>query len=235
MNLVTKIHQISVGIRYSRSFRIPDISGEIIDDILYNKKSPFAQISLFKTIQESAEREKILINPSKKDYLRVNTDDIIFNIKLENNFEKQYAWIKNDVLNYFKNQLFWSHKIKNITRIGIIFHHKLNKHTDLHESISLLTDNKIQDIENIGVTFSKKLQAIDGYLKKGVDDYKNTIYNLQEVREGLLADFDFQHYFAPEVEDLRDCNTDKFFLDARKYLEDNFYSWLSKYGSKKGY
>ena len=196
------------------------------------KKSPFSKLKLFKGIQESVDREKMLINPSNKDYLRINTDDIIFNIKIQKNFEKQYTWIKKDVFEYYKNQLFWSHKIKNIKRIGIIFHHKLDKHTDLHDSISLLTDKKVKEIENIGITFSKKLQTIDGIIKKDVNDYRNTIYNLQEVKEGLLVDFDFQHYFDPEVEDLRDCATDKFFVDALSYLQNNFHSWLSKYGGK---
>jgi hypothetical protein len=30
---------ITIGIRYSRSFRIPDVSGDIIDHILYSEKT----------------------------------------------------------------------------------------------------------------------------------------------------------------------------------------------------
>lgn len=50
-NLKDNIIGLTLGIRYNRSFRIPDISGDMIDNILYNEKSPFGE-EFFPRMQE---------------------------------------------------------------------------------------------------------------------------------------------------------------------------------------
>ena len=41
MEFKKNIEQLVLGIRFAKSFRIPDIAGSIIDNILYGEKSPF--------------------------------------------------------------------------------------------------------------------------------------------------------------------------------------------------
>ena len=109
MNLITKIKGITIGIRYQRSFRIPDIAGEMVDDILQNKKSPFG-LDLFDGIQETSTREKVLFNKRTNEYLRINTDDLILGIILSDNFEEKYDWIKKKVIPYLDSELFLDSK-----------------------------------------------------------------------------------------------------------------------------
>ena len=66
---------LTLGIRYAKSFRIPDISGDIVDHILYSSNSPFGT-EFFPKLQ-SFSQEKILHNPKTSEYLRINTDDVI--------------------------------------------------------------------------------------------------------------------------------------------------------------
>src|SRR3989344_7619163 len=109
-----KIIGFILGIKFERSFRIPDISGEMVDNVLRDDNSPF-NFSFFPKIQEPR-KEKILFNPKTSDYLRINSDDIILGISVEKNFTHRYQWLQNDVLNYFKEVLFKKYEIKNIMR-----------------------------------------------------------------------------------------------------------------------
>ena len=231
-DLKNNIIGITLGIRFNRSFRIPDISGNIIDNVLYSEKTPFGT-TFFPKVQENSSREKTLFNPKSSEYLRINTDDFILGIEVDNDFEKKFNWIKNDVLPYFQDELFKSYEIKNIRRIGIIFSHKIGKNKKLTEAVASFTENEVSDADNISVSFSKKASATEALFRKGVNDYKNRIYNFQELKEAVYADLDYQYYCEPAIEDLRECFTDKILDDAKNFLENNFYKWLNKYEDEK--
>ncbi|MFH1365921.1 MAG: hypothetical protein ABIG99_00810 [Patescibacteria group bacterium] len=224
MDLKQKIVGITFGIRFNRSFRVPEISGEIIDDILYGNKTPFGT-KFFPQVQETA-REKTLFNNKTNEYLRINTDDIILGIEVKDNFEEKFNWIKNEVLNYFKDTLFKDYGLKNIRRVGIVFSHKVEKDTNLDSAIKVLTKDKINGVDNINISFSKKLAATEALYRKDVTDYKNTIYNIIEMESAILAELDFQYYYNPPIEDLRECFVDKILSDAKTFLEGNYYNWL---------
>lgn len=231
-NLQNNIIGITIGIRFARSFRIPDISGNIIDNILYSEKTPFG-IKFFTKVQENSNREKTLYNPKTSEYLRINTDDLILGIEVDNNFQKKFDWLKNDVLNYFKETLFREYEIKNIRRVGIVFSHKISKNKKLNEAVSLITGKTLDDVDNISISFSKKLITTEALYRKSVNDYRNTIYNFDEMREAIYSALDYQYYYEPAIEDLRDCFVDKIFDDAKSFLENNYYKWLSKYENKE--
>jgi len=230
-NLENQIIGITIGIRFARSFRIPDISGSIIDNILYGDKTPFG-VKKFTQVQEDPSGEKVLLNSKTKEYLRLNTDDVILGISITNNFEEKFSWIKTDVLGYFKDELFKTYEINNIKRIGIIFHHKIQKSDKLRGAISLITDDALNTTDNINISFSDKLPAMESF-RSGVNDYKNTIYNFEEAEEEIHASLDYQYYYVPAVGDLRECFVDKVFDGARLFLENNYYPWLSKYENNK--
>ena len=208
MDMKNNIIGLILGIRFNRSFRIPDISGDIIDNILYSKETPFGT-NFFPKTEGISGQEKTLFNPKTFEYLRINSDDLILGIEVNNNFEEKFNWIKNDVLNYFKNVLFYNYNIKNIRRLGIIFAHKLGKNKKLYDAVSLLTENEVSEADNINISFSKKAPVIESLFRKGVDDYKNRIYNIQELEEAIYTDLDYQYYYKPAIEDLRECFMEK--------------------------
>jgi hypothetical protein len=129
--------------------------------------------------------------------------------------------------------LFQAYNIKNIQRSGIIFHHKFEYVKSLDEVVDALSGGAItKDIDNISISFAKKLGVAESLYRKNVEDYKNTIYNLNEYKKSIYADFDFQYYYKPEIEDLRMCFTEKICNDALYYLENKFYPWLSSYATE---
>ena len=231
MPLTDNIIGITVGIRYAKSFRIPDISGDVIDNILYGSESPFSK-EFFPRVQENSAREKTLFNPNTDEYLRLNTDDLIIGISVRGNFEEKFNWVKEEVLGYFQNTLFTKFNIKNIRRLGIIYAHKVSKDNRFTKLVSSLTNNSITSAEKINVSFSQKSAATEALIRKKVNDYQNTIYNFAEMENALQAQLDYQYYYEPVIEDLRECFTDKILSDSRNYLENNYYSWLDDYAEK---
>jgi len=229
-NLEQKIIGITFGIRFNRSFRVPEISGEIIDDILYSNKTPFGT-KFFPRIQETR-REKVLVNDETTEYLRINTDDLILGLEVKDNFEEKFNFLTNDVLNYFKDVLFKNYGLKNIRRVGIIFSHKINRDKGLDEAVKVLTKTKIDSVDNINISFSKKLPATEALYRKDVNDYKNTIYNLTEMEGAVLAELDYQYYYNPPIEDLRECFVDKVLTDSKAFLKNNFHNWLKDVETK---
>lgn len=231
-NLQNKIIGITIGIRFARSFRIPDISGDIIDNILYSESTPFGT-KYFPKVQENSSREKTLYNEVTSEYLRINTDDLILGIKINNDFQKQYDWLRIRVLNYFKDTLFLKYKIQNIRRVGVIFYHKTSKMKELNEAVSLITGKQLDKIENLNISFSKKLPTDEALYRKNVSDYRNIIYNFNEVTESIHATLDYQYYYEPPIEDLRECFVDNFFNDAKTFLENKYYKWLPIHENKE--
>lgn len=231
--LEEKIIGITMGIRSNRSFRIPEISGEIIDDVLYGSDTPFGT-SIFPRIQETR-REKVLFNDQTTGYLRINTDDIILALEVQNNFDTRFSFLTDTVLPYFKDDIFKKYGIKNIRRIGVIFAHKIESGKKLNEAVKTLTQNKIDSVDNIGLSFSKKLAATEALYRKGVNDYKNTIYNMTEKESAVLAELDYQYYYNPSVEDLRDCSAEKVLVDAKSFLQNDYYQWLQEYKEGTNY
>lgn len=224
----SKITYITIGIRIKRSFRMEDIAGNMIDDILNAEGSPFSD-KTFPAV-ESSHLQKRLFNEETGEYLRINTDDIILNVRVERNFDVKIEWIKTDVLGYLGEHLFKKFDIKNIQRFGILFSHELKSSIKLRESITqLLTEASVKKPDRIDISFSKKDTAVEGLLRSGVDDFKNKIYTLRESDEKIEASLDCQYYYTPLMEDLRDCFIDKIINDSVAYLEKDFYPWLQKY------
>ena len=190
-NLTGKIIGITLGIRHSRLFRVRDISGDIIDDILIGDKSPFNG-GYFKRVQDNSVKEKTLFNDDNSNYLRINTDDIILGLEIHNDFDEVFKWIRDEVVPYFENSLFKKYALKDIKRVGVIFHHKLNSSDVFKDVVSSLTSKEIKGTNNFDISFSEKSSSIDGYVRKGINDYVNTIYLLNNTKDFLYTELDYQ-------------------------------------------
>ena len=89
-DLSNKIVDITIGVRFQRSFRIQDVLGVITDELLHDENSPLNTDYFPKRNQNLS--EMILMN-EKGSYLRVNTDDIIFKHVLEESFNKEFDFM----------------------------------------------------------------------------------------------------------------------------------------------
>lgn len=224
MDLINNITDITIGIRFNRSFKIKDILGAITDQLVYNEESP---LNNYFENQKQDNGEMILINKNGS-YLRLNTDDIILkHIVKNNNFIQETSFIKKYCKFILKTLT--TNKINNINRIGIIFTHQIeNNEKKFNKIIEDVTNQNISDAHDFSLSFSKKLATHQGQIKKGVQDYKNVIYSFKKSgNKSLTISLDYQNYFIPSFEDTADLKTDDFFVESEKYLKEDFYSNLS--------
>lgn len=226
MNLKKDIKSITLGIRHSRSFRLRDESGRLVDDIVYNEDSPFGA-EMFPEVRDTNTRERILFNSETDEYIRINTDDLILKIKVDGNFDAKIKFLNEKVLPYFKTHLFKKYELININRIGIIFGHEISDKQKLKSIIPLITQSKINKAQNINLTFSVKDDVQESLYRKNVNDFKNYIFSFSEIKDDKLeANLDFQYYYEPVFYDLRECDTEKFINDAITFLENKYYPWI---------
>jgi len=227
MDFQEKIRSILIGIRYSKSFRLRDVTGSIADYIVYSEDSPFDE-GYFPEITSMSNGEKVLRNTETGDYFRVNESDVIFSKKVSSNFEAAFAELRDDVAPFLE-RLFGKFKIRDVRRLGIIFQHELEKPKKFEDAVKPLTDNLTGNVSGLAVKFAKKLPSQEALIRKNVNDYVNTIYNFEQAEELFSASYDYQVYFEPIVEDLRDCKIVEFLDASRASLDPRFYSILRKY------
>ncbi len=222
------VENLILGIRYSRSFRIPDISGEIVDEILYGNNTPFGP-DVFPNLNDYSD-EKILHNKQTGNFIRINSDDLILRITVKN-FDKDFTNLLEKQVPYVVNNVIMKFGIKNILRFGMVFRHKFSSSSVLEDLVKNFTTESIQNPNNVSLSFSKKLESSTANLS-GIDDYVNTIHTFAKIESGMIAELDFQKYFIPPREDIRDAKIDTFINEARRYVVNNFHPLLRTYNEE---
>ena len=219
---------VTIGIRFMRTFRLPDMSGEIIDNILNDDNSPFDK-KFFPRVNETVAKVKTLFNENGEN-LKISTDDFILSLKVDENFDEKITFLKDKVLNYF-NSIFDLFTIENIQRIGVMFYCNLPNPKKLNDTVKTITNHSVSDMQTFDLTFSQKKQTMDGILKKGVDDYINIIYTITKDKSNDLLgyNFDFQRFFSPDIMKLKDAKLDNHLDSAVKALEETYQSWIKDY------
>jgi len=219
-NLNNKIIDITIGIRFQRSFRIKDVLGAITDKLVYSESSPLNEYFERQTQNNS---EMILTN-EQGSYLRVNTDDIILKHVIEKDIDKELKFLAK-YLKYIK-KIIKKYNITGINRVGIIYNHKIESNQKkFTNAISGITNSQFSDVDDFSLSFSKKLSATSGVIKKGVNDYKNVIYLFRKISKTELAiGLDYQKYFLPPLDGIEDKDFENFINDSKQYLESTFYT-----------
>jgi hypothetical protein len=225
-----RICSVIVGIRFEKSFRVSDVSGKIIDDILYSKISPF-NAEFFPSVR-SNDLEKTLINDKTKDYLRIDTENIIFKKSVDKDFDKQFVWVRDVVFPFFEN-IFKNNNINNILRIGMVVELLLDKNSKILELAKNL-DSKFDGINTTRLSFSKKYPTDFGLTSEEKKDFKNAIYSFESRDAELAAVFDYQYFFEPSMDELQDCDIKNMSDKFKLFLEGDYYNTISSlYDQKK--
>ena len=219
-----KIKKITIGIRYRRSFRVPNIIGDIIDQILHDNESPFKS-GFFNEIGEIGTRGQILIGKDGNT-LSVDFDSIILTLSNEN-LDNTLSQIK-EVFYPYIMKLLENNNIHNFNRIGIIFDHQLDESKMIDKIVSNLSFFDIESPDNLQLRFSKKLSDAMSDIKKDLVDYYNTIFIYQKNLDGLNIKLDYQVYFNPEISSINDVAFNSFVDSAVGYLTNKFYKWSNE-------
>lgn len=216
------IKKIILGVRYRRSFRVPDIAGEIVDYILNDNSSPF-ESQFFSEIGDMNNKGRVLLNQNG-NMLSVDFDSLILTLTIENNFEATMRLIQEKYYPYIATIL-RTFQIKNYHRLGIVFDHQLQGSSSINAIVKSITNSKITSPDNLELRFSKKLATAEALWKKDIIDYHNIITTYHKNSEGLNIKLDYQTYFDPEIASANDLGFNEFIKSAENYLTKNFYSW----------
>ena len=229
------ISQITCGIRFEKSFRIGDISGQIFDTVLHNSSSPFGT-DFFPRFQELNTQDRALVNSERGYYLRITTSDIVFQYTIQENkksLDSQIEWFKKDAIKFIIDKIIHENGIKNIIRFGFMVTHVINGENLGGNVINQLSGGEIKSADQFTLRFGNKDITGDGLIKKGVDDYVNKITTIRQTGETEYdITLDYQYYFIPQMTNLKDWDEDKFFERAQISLDNRFYSMINPLISK---
>lgn len=222
--MTQNVTNITIGIKYIRSFRIQNIHGEIIDSIIRAENTPFKS-SEYRIVFDTNNEGKILSNEDGSKSISIDRDNIV--IKFDTNTPKEtFNQLQKKIIPFITDKIFKKYKIEGINRIGVIFTHKISKLKEVEQITSKITNQKVVDPNSLLIRFSKKSLDLKGKATSEKNDYKNTIYTFEKTKDGIIADVDRQKYFEPALKDMRDAGLNDFFLETKAYLKQYIYPWL---------
>lgn len=221
------VKNITIGIRFVRTFHLPEIAGKITDDVLRSKKSPFGE-KFFEYVTTDREGGRVLHRGEVNNTtLIINKDDIIFSLDIED-FEGDFKKLQETYLPYIVDQIILGNQLSRVQRLGVIFRHSLENSSFSDNTVKSITDSKVDSPNDLIIRFSKKIGTMEGQAVRGKHDYKNAIFTFEYDSKNLFIDIDYQQYFHPIKEDVRDAKPYDFLVSAKSYIEKQ-YEWLKKH------
>lgn len=228
-NSVTlKLNDLLFGIRFQRRWHILDITGDIIDNILRSKKSPFGDNYFIKVGEQYLGKE--LIHPDTECSFKINIDDLIFKHVLDEKNEilkgKNIKWFLKSIEEYIIPELIVSYDFKQIMRIGVVYYHYIPKKDVSMELADQIAGSLAGETTKFDLDLHKKIAVEEALAKKGVSDYRNIIHFVKSKNEETYEiGVDYQYYFKPYTDHISDFNIKEFLNKSRNYLENTFYPW----------
>ncbi len=206
-----------IGIRHKRVFRVKNLTGEIIDNILEECPKKFTKVA------ETRDREElILIDDKGIVSFRANKDDIIlestkiFDREADGYIEiskKDLSEIADKCLPIVSDTLSLQ---DDFNRIGMIFEFRIPRWDNMKfdNFVQLIHNDFMKysiplngEISESSIRFAYKLKAPGGAVIKKLKDYRNVIIRVEDSvgidesgveQKCLFISVDIQHYFDPK-------------------------------------
>ena len=225
------INEIIFGIRFQRFWHILDITGDITDKILRGEKSPFSN-NYFTKVGD-LERGKKLFNDETGCSSVIATDDLIFKHVFDDKKEelkgKDIGWFFNTIVKFIIPELLIFYKIRQIMRMGVLYLRIVDAESISKELIDTAVGEIQGETTKFNLDFHKKIPLEKSLAKKGVNDYKNIIYSIENIDEKKYRiGLDYQYYFKPYIDHLGDWKKHDFLEKSHAYLNETFYPWLKE-------
>jgi hypothetical protein len=231
MITVENLRKIIIGFRYEKCFKITDSIGTLQDDILRDPASPFRD-SFFPKYSSYGDEGRILINPETEASLIIHPSDTIFQYSIEEGkIEEELKWFKEDAVSYIVDRILGENHIRSITRVGIMYVHKVNSSRLAENIIKKISDGSVEAGDQFILTYGKKDSTVDATLKKGVNDFLNKITIVKQLsKDEYEMTLDYQYYFLPYHDGIDNSKWDwKRFIDISKtYLTVKYYPAINR-------
>jgi len=224
-----ELNAVLFGIRYQRKWHVLDITGEIIDNILRSKKSPFDEKYFTKVGEKQIGRE--LINPDTDCSLIINVDDLIFKHVFGDNEAvkgKDINWFFSSITNYIVPEIIVMNNFEQVVRVGIVYYHYIPKTNISTDTINKLSGEIKGVTTKFNLDFHKKVGVEKALERKNIFDYRNTIFFMRSKdEESYESGIDFQYYFKPSTDNIKDFDFKDFFNKSMIQLNEIFYPWFA--------
>jgi len=233
--MIEKINEylvgIALGIRFRANFTIEDQLGRIIDTILYSKNSYFDP-TVFPKVRGLI-GGKLLFNEETDDKLHIDNSNIILEISFNNKSKFKLERLSEIIYNFEKeiiDKIMTDFKIKEIIRIGYVRRYLFQIHKLADSFVNKTIGNTIEGINDINLSFSKKIINPNGLIKKDVFDYDNAIFNVikKSDLDEIFMSIDYQRYFEPFLPISSEIKFPKFIESATNFNENIYPEWLNR-------
>lgn len=222
---------IAIGINFRPNFIIEDKFGQIIDLILFSKKSILTP-KIFPGIQNEV-NYKILINRETQDQLSIDASNIILQIHFHEKSLFQKSDTKN-IIKHFEDQIIKNvmkeFSIQQIKRLGFLKKYIIKDTTLEKNFIKKTIGNKLSDVSDINLNFSKKIPIKESISNKDINDFDNVIFNIikRSEKKTMFMAVDYQSYFKPPLQKYYDIPFKKFITKANDFINKNYLKWLNE-------
>jgi len=190
----------ALGIRFRANFSIEDQLGKIIDKILYSENS-FFNPHVFPRVRNLVGK-KILFNEITQDKLHLDNSNIILEINFIDDSSFGISDMDN-ILKQFNEQIIKGimkdFTIKEISRIGYIKRYLFNLNSLAKSFVDKTIGMTLEGVNDINLSFSKKIPMAEALIKKDINDFENVIFNIVKKADlsEIFMSIDFQQYYDP--------------------------------------
>ena len=195
------------GVTFNHSFRILDNWGEIADNLLY--RNSYFNANFFPQISSQYTTQRELNNPKTGNVLRLTSSNLIFKYYVNDKFDIFYEDFKKKINNYLIPEILVKNNLI-VRRTGEVFCLKLNE-DKIQRFSKFFFKEEIKSITDIRISLKDTTKK--GKLWRDINDYVNKIITVGDMED--IADekyrgitYDFQVYYNPLREDIRDINSD---------------------------
>lgn len=205
-----KLLSVIVGISFRKAFRLLDSTGAIFDKLLFNNS--YFSPQYFPQIEYSG-FQKELKNKDEGHYLRLFADGVVYChcIQKQNNNDAEIATVIERVEKAIVPNILDAYELE-VSRVGIVYTLEIDK-----SMLDKFKKKYFKDgVDVSAFRFSLSSPTPPGIMKKGVEDYYNTIYTISQEGDHYVISLDFQEYFRPLKPSWRECKAGEFFDKAKK-------------------
>ena len=223
------IKRIVFGVRYQPQWRVADHLGEVVDRILRRSDEFFNAGAL--PLSDSTNNQHRLWNAQTIQEVILNERDAVLNFRLAS----PDATTVNSIAEAFDDEILGALrgtcKLTDIVRYGF-----LTEFQECGELLGILpTQRYLNDdfpnARSLNMQLSQRLATPEGHSKKGVDDFRNINYVINQDDNGAVKiALDYQRHFEPALnaKQFGERAFSEFVSQGLAYQQKSFAEWIGK-------